>query len=57
MTCTCAASDHIDFSRVMIIIVVYIQNVQYFTYTDICKRMIDNIVNSKTMSVLGGHVT
>ena len=51
------ARDHIDFSIVMIIIIVYIQNVQYLTYTVICKRMIDNIVNSKITFVLGGHMT
>ena len=50
------ACNHIDFSIVMIIIIVYLQNVQYSTYTVICKRMIDNIVNSKIMFVLGGHV-
>ena len=56
-TCTHVACDHIDFSIVMIIIIVYIQNVQYLTYTVICKRMIDNIVKSKITFILGGHVT
>ena len=46
-----------DFSIVMIIILVYMQDVQYLPYIDMCNRVIDNIVNSKTMSVLGGHMT
>ena len=53
----CAACDCIDFDMVMIIINVYIQKyVQYLTYTDIYKRMIDNIASSKAMFVLGGHM-
>ena len=48
------AHDHIDRRIVMIIIIcVYTKNVQYLPHTGICKRMINNIVNSKTMFVLG----
>ena len=53
---TCVACDHIDFNMIMIIIIVYIQNVQYLTYTDIYKRMIDNIAITNAMHVLSGHM-
>ena len=55
--CTCAVCDHIDFNMVMIIISVYIQNMQYLTCTDIYKRMISDTAVSKAMFVFGGHMT
>ena len=48
-TCACVPCDHIDLSIVMIIIVVHIQKCAILNFTGICKRMINNIVNSKTM--------
>ena len=35
------------FNMIIIIIITYIKNVQYLTYTDIGKRMIDNIAICK----------
>ena len=48
------ACDHIDFNMIVIIIIVYIQNVQYLT---LYKSMTDNVAISKATFVLGGHMT